>query len=288
MKLAKTITYATDIVTIDDGQDQSSFDERLEIFDALMKNWVSGQCPGIVVHGDPGTGKSTKVRKCLEAAKFTKQLWEDSEKPKKQLRKDNELFSYDEKTDEGNVYVCLSGKVTPKALFDLLRNYSNSNQAIVLDDADDVLKDDITRNLLKAALNTDAREREVTWASDSERSAGVPRQFEFQGRLAVITNSDPKKLLGEAVYTRVNVIDLSMTNNEKLLQMERMINENIVWEQWKISKDTASKAYDFIAKQYKNKPSINFNIRTFERISKDILSVPDKWQMLAKFYLDPK
>ena len=69
---------------------------------------------------------------------------------------------------------------------------TTSNPVIVFDDCDSVLLDDLSLNILKAALDS-KKVRRICWNTDSFklRNEGVPDHFEFKGCL-LYTSPSPR------------------------------------------------------------------------------------------------
>jgi hypothetical protein len=90
---------------------------------------------------------------------------------------------------------------------------------IVFDDCDSILKDDTATNLLKGALDSYGK-RIITWNAESFRGEDdLPRSFEFTGRVVFISNLAQDKI-DQAIRSRSMMIDLSMSEDQKIDRME--------------------------------------------------------------------
>ena len=136
--------------------------ERFEILEDMTYASCDGVVRGMVVTGPPGVGKSFGVEKVLKEAGIMKKLSQDS------LRR----FGVEK------------GAATPIGLYQLLYDYSADGSVLVLDDCDSVLYDELSLNLLKAALDSSPK-RTLSWRSESRALAnnGVPDTFEFKDKV---------------------------------------------------------------------------------------------------------
>ena len=204
--------------------DKPSFDinERYNHLETFVDMVIDGVVPSVIVCGEAGLGKSHTVFERFE---------------KKGMKKDTD-------------YVILKGYSTPKALYRTL--YENCSNTIVLDDIDSVLKDEVSLNILKAALDSYS-ERVITWNSMSFRDDGTPTSFEFRGQIVFITNKSLDTLNG-AVKSRALAVDVTMNTEEKIKRM-REISKNMLPE---ISLSTKNKVIDFIEDNAKVVKELNF------------------------------
>jgi hypothetical protein len=92
----------------------------------------------------------------------------------------------------------------------------NKDSVIVFDDTDSILKDAVALNLLKGALDSYDR-RIISWNADM-KDDDLPRSFQFNGRVIFISNLR-RNQLDDALKTRAYVVDLAMTNSQKIQRM---------------------------------------------------------------------
>lgn len=196
--------------------------ERFKHLETFVDMTIDGFIPSVVICGEAGLGKSHTV---LERFSLKKQI-------------------------EDRDYVIVKGYSSPKGLFKTL--YENRNKTIVFDDTDSILKDDVSLNLLKAALDSYSK-RLVSWNSVKFVDDGLPTIFEFTGSIVFITNLSMKKLDG-AVKSRALSVDVSMTLDEKITRMREVIKK--IEPEIKLS--TKSKVIDFIADNAKLTEELNF------------------------------
>ena len=129
-------------------------------------------------------------------------------------------------------YEVVKGAMSALGLYAKLYEFANKGNVVVFDDCDSVLLDDLSLNILKAALDT-SKKRTIHWNTDSRllRSEGVPNSFEFKGGAIFITNIKfdnvrSKKLRDhlEALESRCHYLDLTIdTEREKILRIKQIV-----------------------------------------------------------------
>ena len=103
---------------------------------------------------------------------------------------------------------------------------------VVFDDCDTVLFDDLSLNILKAALDS-GKKRVIQWNTESRvlEREGIPDHFDFEGSVIFITNVKfdgvkSKKLKDhlEALMSRCHYIDLTIDSiADKMLRIKQVI-----------------------------------------------------------------
>jgi len=177
-----------------------------------------GDVRAMIVSGPPGVGKSYGVEKVLSRHDVFADVAQD-EKLKK--------------------YEVVKGAMSAIGLYKKLYEYSAKKNILVFDDCDSVLLDDLSLNILKAALDSSAK-RTIHWNTDSRslQSEGVPNKFEFKGGAIFITNIKfenvrSKKLRDhlEALESRCHYLDLTIdTDREKLLRIRQVTQDHNLFE----------------------------------------------------------
>jgi len=140
--------------------------ERFDILDQMTKATIAGDVRAMIVVGPPGVGKSYGVEKQLEHSGL-----------------------FDQLSGRRVKYEVIKGAMTPIGLYCTLYKHSDRNNVLVFDDCDSVFQDDLSLNILKAALDS-GKKRRIYWNSDSAmlRREGVPDMFDFKGSCIFITN----------------------------------------------------------------------------------------------------
>ena len=139
-------------------------------------------------------------------------------------------------------------------LYCKLFNYADKDNVLVFDDCDSVLLDDLSLNILKAALDS-KKNRRIHWNTDSFklRNEGVPDSFEFKGSAIFITNIKfdnvkSKKLRDhlEALESRCHYIDLTIdTEREKMLRIKQITGDGML-DEYALPEGTVDDIVDFV------------------------------------------
>jgi hypothetical protein len=111
----------------------------------------------------------------------------------------------------GGDFLSIRGFSTPRALYDTL--YFYNDKILILDDADQVFKDPLGANLIKAALD-DKKERIITWNSSREDDE-VPNRFVYTGRIIFVSNLSIDQF-PQAIVSRSQKVDMTLTTDEKV------------------------------------------------------------------------
>ena len=116
-------------------------------------------------------------------------------------------------------YKIIKGYATPKALYATL--WENRDKLVIFDDCDSVLRDPISLNILKGALDSYDK-RTISWLSRGFISDELPSSFDFTGSVIFISNLKLSKIDG-AVRSRTLSVDLSMTLDDKIERMRSIL-----------------------------------------------------------------
>jgi hypothetical protein len=187
------------------AESRFSINERFQFVSDMVTMLANGAQASVVVSGPGGLGKSYTVSQTLDALGF----------------KDISTLEALEvgtriKTDKS--YRVVKGYSTPKGLYRLL--YENKDGVLVFDDCDSVLKDPVSLNLLKGALDSYSR-RIISWRADI-RDEDLPTSFEFKGRVVFISNLSNTQI-DQAIITRSMAVDLTMNTKQKVERMRHIM-----------------------------------------------------------------
>lgn len=188
-------------------QSKFTINQRFGFLTDMVTMLAKGDQPSVVVTGPGGLGKSHTVTKAL-----TKSGLKDMS-----ILDDFEIGAEVPK----NAFVTIKGYSTPKGLYRTL--YENRKSTIVFDDCDSVLKDAVSLNLLKGALDSYSK-RIISWRADMKDDE-LPQSFEFKGRVVFISNLSSSSL-DQAILTRSMVVDLSMSAEQKIERMRHIATED--------------------------------------------------------------
>lgn len=242
--------------------------ERFEILDDMTRAVKKGDVRAMIVTGPPGVGKSFGVEKVLSK---------------------HDVFANVAQDEKLKKYEVVKGAMSAIGLYSKLYQYSDKKNILVFDDCDSVLLDDLSLNILKAALDT-SKKRTIHWNTDSRllRSEGVPNSFEFKGGAIFITNIKfdhvkSKKLKDhlEALESRCHYLDLTIdTEREKLLRIQQVITECGMLDDYELTDLHKLEVVDFVRANVHRLRELS--LRTVLKIADLCVSMPDKWRSVAE------
>jgi len=239
--------------------------ERFQILEDMTRACKKGDVRAMIVSGPPGVGKSFGVEKVLSKHELISQL---GERPPK--------------------YQVVKGAMSAIGLYCKLYNYADKDNVLVFDDCDSVLLDDLSLNILKAALDS-KRTRTIHWNTDSFklRNEGVPDSFDFKGSAIFITNIKfdnvkSKKLRDhlEALESRCHYIDLTIdTEREKMLRIKQIVQDGMLSE-YQFTQEQHEAVVDFIDI---NKSKLReLSLRTVLKVADLARAFPANWEAMAE------
>jgi hypothetical protein len=186
-------------------------------------------------------------------------------------------------------YEVVKGAMSAIGLYSKLYEYSDKKSILVFDDCDSVLLDDLSLNILKAALDTSKR-RMIHWNTDSRllRSEGVPNSFEFKGGAIFITNIKfdhvkSRKLQDhlEALESRCHYLDLTIdTEREKLLRIRQVVTECGMLDHYELTAVQKLEVVDFVDTNRHRMRELS--LRTVLKVADLCASMPTKWRAVAE------
>jgi hypothetical protein len=239
---------------------------RFDILHEMTRAACEGNIKAMIVTGPPGVGKSFGVEKELERAALFDQI---GGRPLK-----TEV---------------VKGAVTPIGLYQILYKRSDANNVLVFDDSDDVFNDELSLNMLKAALDS-GKSRKICWNSESSalRREGIPESFLFKGSIIFITNKNfdnvkSKKLQDHlaALESRCHFLDLALnTPREKLLRIRQIANTGELFNDYDLNEEQQADIISFLfANQHKLR---EISLRTALKMADLFKSFPAKWQAMSQ------
>ena len=242
--------------------------ERFEILDDMTKAVKAGKVRAMIVTGPPGVGKSFGVEQVLSKHDVMANIANDQK-----LKK----------------YEVVKGAMSALGLYAKLFAYKDAKNILVFDDCDSVLLDDLSLNILKAALDTSAK-RMIHWNTDSHalRREGIPDSFEFKGGAIFITNIKfdnvkSKKLRDhlEALESRCHYLDLTIdTEHEKILRIEQVVKECGMLDKYEFTDADKLEVVDFVKTNVKRLRELS--LRTVLKVADLKHGFPAKWKSVAE------
>ena len=242
--------------------------DRFEILDDMTRAVKAGKVKAMIVTGPPGVGKSFGVEKVLSK---------------------HDVFANVANDEKLKKYEVVKGAMSAIGLYSKLYHFSDRKNVLVFDDCDSILLDDLSLNILKAALDS-SKKRTIHWNTDSSllRREGVPDSFEFKGGAIFITNIKfdhvkSKKLRDhlEALESRCHYLDLTIdTEREKLLRIQQVITECGMLDSYELEDHTKLEVVDFLKANTHRVRELS--LRTVLKIADLAASFPDKWKAVAE------
>ena len=240
---------------------------RFTILDEMAAACIKGDIRAMIVSGPPGVGKSYGVEQQLEKASM-----------------------FDRLAGNRIRYEIVKGAVTALGLYAQLYNFSDKSNVLVFDDCDSVFADDLSLNILKAALDSGKR-RLICWNSDSRllREEGIPNSFDFKGSAIFITNLKfsnvrSKKLQDhlEALESRCHFLDLTIdSQRDKMLRIKQVHRDTDggLFKDYNFDKKQSEEIFSFMEEKKENLREIS--MRMALKIA-DLTKVSKNWKSLAE------
>jgi hypothetical protein len=254
-------------LTETDAEIKERLRQRFDIADEMTRAVKKGDIRAMIMTGPPGVGKSFGV----EAVLARHDLFAD-------VANDSKLKKYE----------VVKGAMSAIGLYKKLYEFSDKKSILVFDDCDSVLLDDLSLNILKAALDS-GKKRMIHWNTDSRllRSEGVPNSFEFKGGAIFITNIKfenvkSKKLQDhlEALESRCHYLDLTIdTEREKILRIEQIVEDGML-KDYEFEQYTVDEIVQFIKDNKKKLRELS--LRMVLKLADLKKSMPGNWRAVAE------
>jgi hypothetical protein len=250
-----------------DDQIKSRLRERFQVLEDMTRAVKKGQVRAMIVSGPPGVGKSFGVEAVLSKHDTMASI-AGNEKLKK--------------------YEVVKGAMSALGLYKKLFEFSGTKNILVFDDCDSVLLDDLSLNILKAALDS-GKKRMIHWNTESHalNRDGIPDSFEFKGGAIFITNIKfdnvkSRKLRDhlEALESRCHYLDLTIdTDREKILRIRQIIEDGMLNE-YDFGDEGREEVVQFIDTHKTELRELS--LRMVLKIADLKASFPDRWENVAK------
>ena len=241
--------------------------ERFDMLEDMTKATKRGDVRAMIVSGPPGVGKSHGVEKVLGKHDLIADIAGDNS-----LRK----------------YEVVKGAMSAIGLYCKLFKMADKDNVVVFDDCDSVFSDELSLNILKAALDS-KKNRTIHWNTDSFklRNEGVPDSFQFKGSAIFITNIkfDNVKSVKmrehlKALESRCHYIDLTIdTDREKMLRIKQIVKDGMLTE-YNLAEDVVQDIVEF-CEGNKNRLR-ELSLRTVLKVADLAKAFPTKWEAMAE------
>jgi hypothetical protein len=237
--------------------------ERFDMLKDMTKAVKKGDVRAMIVSGPPGVGKSHGVEEVLDRYNTMQML------------------------GGGQQFEVIKGAMSPIGLYCKLFKMADKGKVVVFDDCDSIFQDELSLNILKAALDS-KKKRTIHWNTDSFklRNEGVPDQFNFEASAIFITNLKFDKVKGKlrehlsALESRCHYMDLTIdTDKDKILRIKQVTNDGML-DSYKLSDEVKEDIMDFVDV---NKNRLReLSLRTVLKIADLAVAFPTKWEAMAE------
>lgn len=258
-----SVAAAAPVKNETDAQIIERLRDRFSMLTDMTKAVKKGDVRAMIVSGPPGVGKSHGVEEVLDRYKLMEDMGG---------RKTHEV---------------VKGAMSALGLYAKLYKMADEGNVIVFDDCDSIFSDELSLNILKAALDS-KKNRKIHWNTDSHklRQEGIPDCFTFKASAIFITNLKFNKVKGklrehlEALESRCHYMDLTIdTDREKMLRIRQVIQDGML-DAYKLSDEVKEDIIDFVDM---NKNRLReLSLRTVLKVADLAVSFPDRWESFAE------
>ena len=161
---------------------------------------------------------------------------------------------------------------------------------LVFDDADGILFEEESLNLLKAALNSGDRRR-ICWNKESRilKETDIPDSFDFEGSIIFLTNIDFERSIAKnsrisahlaAIMSRCHYLDLEIGSlRDKILRIRQIIRDGML-APYDFSADEEREVLQFITSNSEYLREVS--LRMVKKIADFVKADPANWQIMAE------
>jgi len=251
------------VLTESDAEIVERIRERFEMLKDMTKAVKKGSVRAMIVSGPPGVGKSHGVEEVLDR------------------------YATMETLGGLKQHEVIKGATSALGLYCKLYKMADKGKVVVFDDCDSIFADELSLNILKAALDS-KKNRTIHWNTDSFklRNEGVPDSFKFEASAIFITNLKFDKVKGklrehlEALESRCHYMDLTIDSDKDKMLRIKQVTEDGMLDVYKLSDEVKEEIMDFIDI---NKGQLReLSLRTVLKVADLAVAFPDKWEAMAE------
>jgi hypothetical protein len=261
---------------------------------------VAGRVPALIVSGPPGLGKSYSFRR--ELISSGRLSWMDVEDqgdcgadPEDYVGSMKGPVQKDPLTGEmvqlpcPGLYDVISGSITAVGLYQALWNMRKGG-VLMLDDVDEVFRDEVCLNLVKAALDSDPQHRHLSWRKEARwlEEYGIPKTFLFEGSVVFLTNVDFEEVIRKghrdaehfkALIDRSLYLCLTLRTQRDFMIRIRQVAEGPEGMLEKIHGLTPEQSAEVLDYVEENKNRFyNISLRLVGQVANAYMDDPDGWR----------
>jgi hypothetical protein len=237
--------------------------DRFDMLKDMTKAVKKGDVRAMIVSGPPGVGKSHGVEEVLDRYAMMEQL------------------------GAGKTHEVIKGATSAIGLYCKLYKMADKGKVVVFDDCDSIFADELSLNILKAALDS-KKTRTIHWNTDSFklRNEGVPDSFRFEASAIFITNLKFDKVKGklrehlEALESRCHYMDLTIdSDKDKILRIKQVVQDGML-DAYDLDDEVKEEIMEFVDANKKRLRELS--LRTVLKVADLAMSFPDKWEAFAE------
>jgi hypothetical protein len=265
MTQPNTIHFEKQVLVAESDEDaMTRIRERFDILTEMTKAATSGDIRAMIVSGPPGVGKSFGVESTLER-----------------------FSTFDDIAGAKRKFEMVKGAMSAIGLYKKLYEHKDPGHVVCFDDCDAILYDDLSLNLLKAALDS-GKKRMLHWNTESRTlyQEGMPNSFEFQAGVIFITNIKfdnvkSKKLQDhlQALQSRCHYLDLTIDSmRDRMLRIKQICRQGML-DRYAMTQEEQAQLVAFI---FENRNRLReVSLRMVLKIADLWKMAPDRYQALA-------
>lgn len=254
--------------TLDEAKERIAV--RYDAMQRMTRRLVNGAIPSLIISGPPGLGKSHTVRTELDLA------FPDG--PNSITSEGDEVLNHD----------TISGSISAVGLYQALW-YTRAGGILVLDDVDDVFRDETCLNLLKAALDS-APVRTLSWRKEARwlEDNAIPDRFKFDGHVVFLTNIDFESIIMsgkrdaehfKALIDRSMYLCLTLRSRRDFMIRIRAVaqgKEGMLAQQYHLPEEQGDELLDFVTDNQEK--FYGLSLRLVGQIALCMRADPDHWK----------
>lgn len=232
-------------------------DRRFDALDRMVRATIQGVVPAIIISGPPGLGKSHGVRRALR-----------------------ELEQGEEEDRTHVDYI--SGSITAVGLYIALWGARHGG-VVILDDCDQVFRDEEAMNVLKAALDSH-QERIISWRKMANwlDELEIEPKFTFEGRIIFLTNLDFERAAQGASATSAHAaalldrslyLSLTIRSKRDIMMRVRQVVSDVLPE---LEEEELRDVLDFVEEHRER--FYNLSLRLIHQIGLCRRADPENWK----------
>lgn len=265
--------------TIDEAKARISV--RYKAMERMADRITGGGIPSLVISGPPGMGKSNEIKVALAKAGCVRYEDYDGSEGLSELGGIH--------PDGMRYYDQISGSITAVGLYQALWNMRKGG-IVVLDDCDDVFRDETSLNLLKAALDSTPT-RHISWRKEARwlTDYGIDKTFDFQGHVVFLTNIDFEQVIAKghrdaehfkALIDRSMYLCLTLRTRRDFMIRIRQVSEGpegMIARCTGLTAEQAEEVLDFVAEHQER--FYNLSLRLILQIANCMKEDLGEWRL---------